>query len=64
LKTGTVKFFNQEKGFGFITEEGTGKEYFVHKTGCIDIITDGDEVTFEVGEGRKGPMAVDVKQNV
>lgn len=61
MKKGTVKFFNESKGFGFIVEEGSGQEYFVHVTGLIDEIRDGDEVEFELKEGRKGLNAVDVK---
>ena len=57
----TVKFFNDSKGFGFIKEEGTGKEYFVHVSGLIDEIRENDEVTFELKEGKKGLNAVDVK---
>lgn len=61
MKKGTVKFFNESKGFGFITEEGSSTDYFVHITGLIDEIKDGDEVEFELKEGRKGLNAVNVK---
>lgn len=61
MKKGTVKFFNQAKGFGFITEEASKKDYFVHITGLIDKISDGDEVEFELEEGKKGLSAVNVK---
>lgn len=61
MNKGTVKFFNESKGFGFITEEGTNKEYFVHHSGLIDEIREGDAVEFELAEGRKGLNAVNVK---
>ncbi len=61
MKQGVVKFFNEAKGFGFIKDNETGKEYFVHVSGIIDQIKENDAVTFEVGEGKKGPIAVDVK---
>ncbi|MBS7334434.1 cold-shock protein [Faecalibacter bovis] len=61
MNKGTVKFFNEEKGFGFIKEDGSGKEYFVHVTGLIDKVSENDEVTFELAEGKKGTMAVNVK---
>ena len=61
MNTGTVKFFNDAKGFGFITEEGSGKEHFVHVSGLIDEIREGDNVEFELQEGRKGLNAVNVK---
>lgn len=61
MNKGTVKFFNESKGFGFIVEEGTRKEYFVHATGLIDEIREGDNVEFELQEGKKGMNAVDVK---
>jgi CspA family cold shock protein len=61
MNTGTVKFFNETKGFGFIRETETGKEYFVHVTGIIDKIKDNDNVTFEIKEGKKGLNAVNVK---
>ena len=57
-----VKFFNETKGFGFIVEEDTNKEYFVHVTGLVDKIKENDEVEFELQEGRKGLNAVNVKQ--
>ena len=60
MNKGTVKFFNDTKGFGFIEEEGTGKEYFVHVSGLIDEIRDGDNVEFELTEGKKGLNAVNV----
>ncbi|WP_310992368.1 cold-shock protein [Aequorivita marina] len=61
MNKGTVKFFNDTKGFGFITEEGTNKEHFVHISGLIDEIREGDEVEFDLQEGKKGLNAVNVK---
>jgi cold shock protein len=61
MNKGTVKFFNDAKGFGFISEEATGKEHFVHQSGLIDEIREGDAVEFELKEGRKGLNAVNVK---
>ena len=58
---GTVKFFNETKGFGFIAEEGSNKEHFVHVSGLIDEIREGDSVEFELKEGKKGLNAVNVK---
>ncbi|NPD46256.1 MULTISPECIES: cold-shock protein [unclassified Lentimicrobium] len=61
MKKGTVKFFNGSKGFGFIIDDETKKEFFVHATGLIDEIRENDEVEFELKEGKKGLNAVDVK---
>ncbi len=61
MHKGTVKFFNETKGFGFIREEGTGNEYFVHVSGLVDEIRENDEVTFDLQEGRKGLNAANVK---
>jgi len=61
MPTGTVKFFNETKGFGFITPSNGGSEVFVHSTGLIDNIRESDTVNYEVEEGRKGPNAVNVK---
>jgi len=61
MNKGTVKFFNETKGFGFISEEGSNKEHFVHISGLIDEIREGDEVEFELTEGKKGLNAVNVK---
>ena len=61
MSKGTVKFFNESKGFGFVVEEGSNKEHFVHVSGLIDEIREGDEVEFELEEGRKGLNAVNVK---
>jgi CspA family cold shock protein len=58
---GTVKFFNETKGFGFIIDEESKKEYFVHVSGLIDKIKENDEVEFELEEGRKGLNAMNVK---
>lgn len=61
MKKGTVKFFNDTKGFGFIIDEDSKEEYFVHVSGLIDEIKEGDSVEFELTEGRKGLNAVNVK---
>lgn len=62
MKEGVVKFFNESKGFGFVRETATGKEYFVHVTGLlVDNIYENDEVTFELKEGKKGLNAVNVR---
>jgi len=61
MKKGTVKFFNQTKGYGFIIDIETSTEYFVHSSGVEQKINDGDEVIFELQEGKKGINAVKVK---
>ncbi len=61
MNTGKVKFFNESKGFGFIVDNESGKEIFVHISGLIDEIREDDEVSFEVQDGRKGLNAVNVK---
>jgi cold shock protein len=61
MYNGTVKFFNESKGFGFIKDANSSKEYFVHANGLIDQIRENDEVTFELEEGKKGLNAVNVK---
>lgn len=58
---GTVKFFNELKGFGFIKDKASEKEYFVHSSGLKDKIKENDEVTFDLEEGKKGLNAVNVK---
>lgn len=62
MKTGIVKFFNETKGYGFIKEDSTGNEIFVHVTGLVDKVTQNDKVTFDIIEGRKGLNAVNVKR--
>lgn len=57
---GSVKFFS-DKGFGFITEEESGTEYFVHISNVIDKIYENDQVKFDLAEGKKGQVAVNVE---
>ena len=59
---GTVKFFNAEKGFGFIKHDDSNKETFVHASGLIDQVNEGDKVEFDLQEGKKGMNAVNVKK--
>jgi cold shock protein len=59
MKNGTVKFFNEEKGFGFIREE-SGEEIFVHSSGLNSDIRENDKVSFDVERGKKGLNAVNV----
>lgn len=61
MKKGTVKFYNREKGFGFIKDDESQQDIFVHKSGLLDNIKENDKVEFEVEQGRKGLNAVEVK---
>ncbi len=60
MQEGTVKFFNETKGFGFITPVNGGSDVFVHISDLKGEIREGDKVTFDVQDGRKGPNAVNV----
>ena len=64
MPTGTIKFYNRRKGFGFIKYDDSEKEIFVHATGLLDkrSIQDNDKVEFEEKEGDKGPSAVNVRK--
>jgi len=61
MSNGTVKFFNNSKGFGFIAPDDGSKDVFVHQNGLIDKINEGDKVSYDVEEGQKGLNAVNVK---
>ena len=61
METGTVKFYNEAKGFGFITPDNGGKDLYVHSTAVQNgPIKEGDKVEFEIGQGDKGPRAENV----
>lgn len=62
MNTGTVKFFNEAKGFGFIVDNASKEEIFVHVSGLIDKIREGDTVSYETERGKKGMNAVNVKK--
>ena len=62
MSVGTVKFFNNAKGFGFITPESGDKDVFVHRSNLIDNITDGDKVTYDLESTDRGPSAINVKK--
>lgn len=61
MSKGIVKFFDETKGFGFIKDADSSKEYFVHVSGLVDKIKENDEVTFDLEEGKRGINAVNVK---
>jgi CspA family cold shock protein len=61
MSKGTVKFYNEFKGFGFIKEENSSKEYFVHSSGLKDRIKENDVVTFDLEQGKKDLNAVNVR---
>ncbi len=61
MNKGTVKFYNDSKGFGFIKDADSSKEYFVHSSGLKENIRENDEVVFDLVEGKKGLNAVNVK---
>ena len=62
MQEGTVKFFNESKGFGFISQENGNEDIFVHNTGLLDNIRENDRVVFDIERGQKGLMAVNVKR--
>jgi len=62
MNNGIVKFYNDSKGFGFIKDTSSEKEYFVHASGLKENIKENDKVTFELQEGKKGLNAVNVKR--
>ncbi|MEZ4906045.1 MAG: cold shock domain-containing protein [Spirosomataceae bacterium] len=62
MNKGTVKFFNETKGFGFIVDSTTGEEIFVHISGLVDNIREGDVVSFDTAQGKKGLNATNVKR--
>lgn len=62
MATGTVKFFNESKGFGFIIDDETKKEVFVHASGLTETIREDDKVSYDETEGKKGVNAVNVKR--
>jgi CspA family cold shock protein len=61
MSNGTVKFFNESKGYGFITPESGGKDVFVHANGLKDEIREGDKVSYDVEESPKGLNALNVR---
>ena len=61
MENGTVKFFNSDKGFGFIKSSESNEEFFVHVSGLKEEIRKDDEVVFEIQDGKKGPNAVNVR---
>jgi cold shock protein len=58
---GKVKFFNNEKGYGFIEDTNSAQEFFVHVSGLLDQVKAGDPVVFDLAEGPKGFSAVEVR---
>lgn len=61
MQSGTIKFFNETKGFGFVVDSNSGEEIFVHVSGLVDKVREGDTVTFETQQGKKGLNAVNVQ---
>jgi cold shock protein len=63
MNTGTVKFFNESKGYGFIKDENSNQEIFVHVTGLDEKVRENDKVSYNIVEGKKGVNAVNVKKS-
>lgn len=62
MQEGTIKFFNETKGFGFIAQTNGDEDVFVHNSGLLEDVRESDEVTFDIERGQKGLMAVNVKR--
>ncbi|WP_321995504.1 cold shock domain-containing protein [Draconibacterium orientale] len=63
MNNGTVKFYNDLKGFGFIKDDDSSKEYYVNSSGLKENIQENDKVSFDLEEGKKGLNAVNVKRS-
>ena len=63
MSKGKVKFFNERKGFGFIIEDETNEEIFVHVSGLIDRIRENDQVSFDITDDERGKKAINVKKD-
>lgn len=61
MQEGTVKFFNETKGFGFINDSASGNDVFVHISGLVNTIRDNDKVSYDIEETQKGLNAINVK---
>lgn len=61
MQKGTIKFFNDSKGFGFIKPEDSSEDIFVHSSGLIDQVRENDQVKYDVERGKKGLNAVNVQ---
>jgi len=62
MNTGTIKFFNESKGYGFIKDDNSSSELFVHVSGLLEPVSQDDKVEYEIAEGKKGQNAVNVKK--
>ncbi len=61
MREGKIKFFRESKGFGFVIDNDTQKEHFVHISGLIDAVKSNEKVSFELEKGKRGLMAINVK---
>jgi len=61
MKKGTVKFFDETRGFGFIKDDESGQDLFVHKSALKNMINEGDKVVFDIEQGKKGLNATNVR---
>ncbi|MFP4288042.1 MAG: cold-shock protein [Bacteroidota bacterium] len=62
METGTIKFFNEKKGYGFIVDDKSQKDVFVHHTGLVDRVANDERVSFEIAEDKKGVKAINVQR--
>lgn len=62
METGTIKFFNEKKGYGFIVDDKSQKDVFVHHTGLVDKVSNDERVSFEIAEDKKGVKAINVQR--
>jgi cold shock protein len=63
MSTGKVKFFNERKGFGFIIDDESQQEIFVHVSGLVDKVRENDQVSFDITEDKRGKKAINVKKD-
>jgi cold shock protein len=62
MSTGKIKFFNEKKGFGFIVDDASQNDIFVHVTGLTEKVAENDEVVFDLAEDKRGQKAINVKR--